>query len=71
MDYGNTQAPSMHHRLGSATLSELAFPGESNPNFPWESPHWDNTVVTLPVSRTCVMIRLNKIECLEFVVSEN
>ena len=31
--------------LGSATLSQLAFPGESNPNFPWEKSQWDNTVV--------------------------
>ena len=35
----------MPRRLGSATLSYLAFPGESNPNFPWEKSHWDNTVV--------------------------
>ena len=36
---------SMHTRSGSATLSQLAFPGEGNPNFPWEKPHWNNTVV--------------------------
>ena len=35
----------MHSRLGSATLSQLAFPGESNPNFPWEKSHWNNTVL--------------------------
>ena len=35
----------MHHRLGSVTLSQLAFPGESNPIFQWEKSHWDNTVV--------------------------
>ena len=39
MDYGNTHTQkkkhiSMHCRLGNATLSQLAFPGESNPNFP-------------------------------------
>ena len=45
VDYGNTKTPSMHSRMGSATLSQLAFPGESNPNFPWEKSHWDNTVV--------------------------
>ena len=28
----------MHRRLGSATLLQLAFPGESNPNFPWGNP---------------------------------
>ena len=35
----------MHSRLGSMTLSQLAFPGESNLHFPWEKSHWDNTVV--------------------------
>ena len=35
----------MHHRLGSVTLLQLAFPGESNPNFPRKKSHWDNTVV--------------------------
>ena len=35
MDYGNTKTPSMHRRLGSATLSQLAFPGEGNPISPW------------------------------------
>ena len=28
-----------------ARLLQLAFSGESNPNFPWEKSHWDNTVV--------------------------
>ena len=32
----NTKTPSMHPRLGSATLSQLAFPGEKQSNFPWE-----------------------------------
>ena len=45
MDYGNTKTPSMHCRLGSATLFELAFPRQSNPNFPWEKFQWDNTAV--------------------------
>ena len=35
----------MHRGLDSATLSQLACPGESNPNFPWEKSQWDNTVV--------------------------
>ena len=35
----------MNRRLGSATLSQLAFPGEGNPNFPWQESHWDDTVV--------------------------
>ena len=46
VDYGHTETPSMHRRLGSATLSQLAFPGESNSKFPWEKPQWGNTVVT-------------------------
>ena len=45
VDYGNTKTPSMHCRLGSAILSQLAFPGEGYPNFPREKSHWDNTVV--------------------------
>ena len=39
------QTPSLHRRLSSATLSQLAFHGESNPIFPWETSYWDNTVV--------------------------
>ena len=45
VDYGNTKIPSMHRRLGGATLLQVDFPGESNPNFPWEMSQWDNTVV--------------------------
>ena len=26
-------------------MSQLAFPGGGNPNFPWDKSHWDNTVV--------------------------
>ena len=29
----------------SVTLSQLTFPGESNPAIPWEQYQWDNTVV--------------------------
>ena len=35
----------IHRKLGSATLSQLAFPGKSNPNFPWEKPQRENTAV--------------------------
>ena len=42
MDYGNINKSSMHGRLGSATLSQLAFPEESDPNFLWEKSQWDN-----------------------------
>ena len=45
MHYGNTRTPSMHLRLGSTTLSQLAFPGESNPNFAWTKCEWDKTVI--------------------------
>ena len=31
----------MHRRLGSATLSQLAFYWESNPDFSWEKSVWD------------------------------
>ena len=31
--------------LGNATLSQLAFPGESDQNFSWEKSQWDNTIV--------------------------
>ena len=34
MDYGNTRIPSIHRRLGSTTLSQLAFPREKQPKFP-------------------------------------
>ena len=39
------KTPSMHPRLCSATLSQLAFRRESNPNFPWKKCQWDNTVM--------------------------
>ena len=44
VDYGNTKTPSMHPGLGSATLLQLAFPGEGTPNLAWKKSHWDNTV---------------------------
>ena len=44
VDYGNTKTPSMHSRLGSSTLSQMAFPRGDNPNFPWGKFHWENTV---------------------------
>ena len=45
MDYGNTKTPCIHPRLGSATQSQVAFPREASPNFPWEKSRLDNTVV--------------------------
>ena len=47
VDYGNTKTPNRHRRLGSATLLQLAFPRESNLNFPWGKPQWDNTVLKI------------------------
>ena len=41
------KTPSMHRRLGSATLSQLAFPREGNPNFPWQKFYLDNTVAKM------------------------
>ena len=54
VDYRNTKTPSMHRRLGRATLSQPAFPGEGNPNFLWEKSHWDNTVVKEKSKRSSV-----------------
>ena len=47
----------MHCRLGSATLLQLAFPGEGNLNFPWEKFHWDNTVVKKKEEERKALIR--------------
>ena len=43
MDYGNTKTTGVRRRLGGATQTQLAFPGESNPNFPREKSQWDDT----------------------------
>ena len=43
----------MHPRLVSATLSQLAFPWEDNPDSPWEKSHWDNTFVK---SKSCLWL---------------
>ena len=45
MDYGNTKIPNKKRSLGSTILSQLAYPEEGNPNFPWEKSLWDKTVV--------------------------
>ena len=47
-DLQEEEEPSMHCKLSwqtSPTLSQLAFPGEGDPNFPWEKSQWDNAVV--------------------------
>ena len=38
------KTPNMHYRSSSATLSQLAFPEESDPTFPWEKSQQDNAV---------------------------
>ena len=40
VDYGDAKTPSMHRRLGSAILSQLSFPGESNPNGETQEGHY-------------------------------
>ena len=55
VDYGNTKTPSMHRRLGSATLSQLGFPGESNFNFLREKSQWDKTVLKSN-SQACIVL---------------
>ena len=47
------KTPSIHGRLGSSTLSQLAFLRHSNSNFPWEKSHWDITVVKSKVKKKC------------------
>ena len=59
----------MHRRLGSVTLSQLAFPGESNLNFSWENSNWDNTVVKKKKKKhiqtgACLHIRIRNTICL-------
>ena len=63
VDYGDKKTPSMPARLGSATLSPLVFPGEGNPNFPWEKSHRDNAVVKSKSKK----IEIKRIVCL-FVI---
>ena len=60
IDYGNTRTPNIHLRLGSATLSQLAFPGEGNPNFPWGKFHWSNTDVRKEVYFLVLFSRLSQ-----------
>ena len=59
-EFAGLWKPSMHSRLGSVTLSQLAFPGEGNPNFPWGKLPLDSTVVKSelksksPVRESCL-----------------
>ena len=45
MNFRNTNKPSLHCRLGSATLLRLAFQEGSDPKFPWENSERGKTVV--------------------------
>ena len=47
---------SIYRWLDSATLSQLAFPDESNPNFPREKFQWDNKAVICK----CKKIKIKK-----------
>ena len=47
-----TKTPSVHRRLGNANLSQLAFPGEGNPNFALDRSHWDSTVLKTKAGQT-------------------
>ena len=55
VDYGHTKTPSMNRRLESAILLQLAFSGESKPNFTWEKFRWNNTVVKWKKKVKCVL----------------
>ena len=46
----------MHRRLGSATLSQQAFPGEGDPTFSWEKFQWDNIVVNKNNNKVVVVV---------------
>ena len=56
----------MHLKLGSVTLSQLAFPREGHPNFPWEKSHWDNTVVKSIKKKVEVGVIKHKMGILQF-----
>ena len=62
MDYGNIKTASVHRRSGSATLLQLAFPGEGNPNFPREKSQWDKTVAKKKKKNHRVLLVALKIE---------
>ena len=40
--FWNTKIPKLHCRLGSATLSQLAFPGKNDLKIPWEKSQLDD-----------------------------
>ena len=58
---------SMHHRFGRATLSHLAFPGERDPNFPWEKSKLDNTVVK-EIKQTICLVKQRTVGMLLYVL---
>ena len=52
--------------IGSATLSQLAFSGEGNPNFRREKSHWDNQLYTVKKKRKKKKI---KVELIRVILS--
>ena len=69
VDYVNIKTPSMHRRLSIATLSQLAFLGESDSNLSWEKSHWYNTGVKtffffLSWKASCDRVELPNLRCL-------
>ena len=54
-----TKTSSMHRMLDNVTLSQLAFPGESNSNFQWKKSQWGNTVVENKQTHTQTKTKAN------------
>ena len=52
-----TKTPSVNCSLGSATLSQLAFHRESNPNFSWNESQWNNRAVKCKMQKCKTGIR--------------
>ena len=58
LNYRNTKTSNMHRRVDSATLSQLAFSGESNPNCLCENPQWNIQFVrsgTISILLQCLL----------------
>ena len=66
------KTPSMHRRLGSATLGQRT--GKSNPNFPWEKSQWafSNGKFRLPSpgNASCYRVILPNLRCMLGVFSD-
>ena len=53
----------MHSGLKSATLSQLAFSEESNPNFQWKQSQWDNTIMEINIEKKIIVLMKIKLNC--------